>query len=172
MQRAQAAELELRLGNRYCAVRGEVTIRTMNLELGGNVAVVTGGASGIGWACAQLLASEGCRVALWDVSTRTKEMATALSCEVSVPSHGQVVDLSDAAAVETALRDTETVLGPPSRPPSHLVHAAAIGSGRFGFPFTNLQPGDWPRVLEVNIMGMVHAAHAFAPGMMARRSGS
>jgi 2-hydroxycyclohexanecarboxyl-CoA dehydrogenase len=140
----------------------------MDLELSGSVAVVTGGASGIGWACARLLASEGCRVALWDVSTRTKEMAAALSSEVSVASHGQVVDLSDAAAVETALRDTEAVLGPPS----HLVHAAAIGSGRFGFPFTNLQPGAWRRVLEVNIMGMVHVAHALAPGMMARQSGT
>ncbi len=79
-----------------------------------------------------------------------------------------MVDLTDAAAVEITLRDAETVLGPPS----HLIHAAAIGSGRFGFPFTNLQPGDWPRVLEVNIMGMVHRAHALAPGMMARRSGT
>jgi len=76
--------------------------------------------------------------------------------------------ICDASAVETALRDTETVLGPPA----HLVHAAAIGSGRFGFPFTNLQPDDWPRVVEVKIMGMVHVAHALAPGMMAREGGT
>jgi NAD(P)-dependent dehydrogenase (short-subunit alcohol dehydrogenase family) len=42
----------------------------------------------------------------------------------------------------------------------HIVHAAAVGSGKFGFPFTNLGPADWPEVLRVNIMGMVHVAHA------------
>ena len=54
----------------------------------------------------------------------------------------------------------------------HLVHAAAIGSGRFGFPFTNLEPADWPRVLEVNVLGMVHVVHAIAPQMYERRSGT
>jgi 2-hydroxycyclohexanecarboxyl-CoA dehydrogenase len=54
----------------------------------------------------------------------------------------------------------------------HLVHAAAIGSGRFGFPFTNLDPADWPRVLEVNVLGMVHVVHAVAPQMYERRSGT
>ena len=84
------------------------------------------------------------------------------------PSLGTVVDVGYLAAVEAAVRETEAALGPIS----HLVHAAAVGSGRFGFPFTNLQPGDWPRVLHVNVMGMVHVAHAVAPGMIARKSGS
>ena len=43
-------------------------------------------------------------------------------------------------------------------PIEHIVHAAAIGSGKFGFPFTNLTPADWPRVFEVNVMGMVNLA--------------
>ena len=37
----------------------------------------------------------------------------------------------------------------------HVICAAGIGSGKFGFPFWNLEPADWPRVLEVNVMGMV-----------------
>ena len=53
-----------------------------------------------------------------------------------------------------------------------MQHAAAMGSGKFGFPFTNLAPQDWPRVLEVNIMGMVHVAQALAPGMSLRRQGT
>ena len=36
-----------------------------------------------------------------------------------------------------------------------MICAAGIGSGKFGFPFWNLEPADWPRVLEVNVMGMV-----------------
>jgi NAD(P)-dependent dehydrogenase (short-subunit alcohol dehydrogenase family) len=38
-----------------------------------------------------------------------------------------------------------------------------MGSGKFGFPFWNLTPADWPRVLEVNLTGAVNAAHAFQP---------
>ena len=37
----------------------------------------------------------------------------------------------------------------------HVICAAGIGSGKFGFHFWNLEPADWPRVLEVNVMGMV-----------------
>ena len=140
----------------------------MQLELDGSVAVVTGGASGIGWACARMLAREGCGVSLWDISGRTKDMAKTLAHEESGPSHGAVVDVSDGGAVESALHEAEDALGPVS----HLVHAAAIGSGKFGFPFTNLQPGDWPRVLSINVMGMVHVAHALAPGMVGRRRGT
>lgn len=140
----------------------------MDLELGGSVAVITGGASGIGWSCAQAFAREGCRVALWDLSAQVGNMAAALAAEFDTPCLGLSVDVSEFAAVQEALRKTETGLGPVA----HLVHAAAMGSGKFGFPFTNLQPGDWPRVLEVNILGMVHAAHAIVPGMIARKQGT
>jgi 2-hydroxycyclohexanecarboxyl-CoA dehydrogenase len=78
------------------------------------------------------------------------------------------VDVCDFAAVQEAARQTETGLGPIS----HLVHAAAVGSGRFGYPFTNLEPADWARVLEVNILGMTHVAHAIAPGMISRKDGT
>lgn len=140
----------------------------MDLELSGHVAVVTGGASGIGWACARGLAREGCRVALWDLSADVQEAAKALVKEGAGASLGLVVDVSDFAAMEGAVRETEAALGGIS----HLVHAAAIGSGKFGFPFTHLKPGDWPRVLEVNIMGMVHVAQAMAPGMISRKQGT
>jgi 2-hydroxycyclohexanecarboxyl-CoA dehydrogenase len=79
-----------------------------------------------------------------------------------------IVDVSDLTAVEAAVKETEAALGPVS----HLVHAAAVGSGKFGFPFTNLKAHDWPRVLNVNVMGMVHVAHAIAPGMIARKAGT
>ena len=140
----------------------------MELELGGRVAVVTGGASGIGWACARSLAREGCRVALWDLSAQVKDAAAVLAREFGASSLGLSVDVCDFAAMQEAVARTEAGLGQIS----HLVHAAAVGSGRFGFPFTNLEPSDWPRVLEVNVLGMVHAAHAIVPGMIARKVGT
>jgi NAD(P)-dependent dehydrogenase (short-subunit alcohol dehydrogenase family) len=54
----------------------------------------------------------------------------------------------------------------------HLVYAAGVGSGKFGFPFWNLEPADWPRVLEVNLTGAVKAAHAFAPYLVDQHSGT
>ncbi len=136
----------------------------MELDLGGKVAVVTGAASGIGLACARGLAREGCSVALWDQSTRAQEVAN----EFGASSFGVSVDVCDFAAVQEAVRQTEAALGPVSR----VVHAAAIGSGKFGYPFSNLAPADWPRVLEVNVLGMVHVAHAITPGMVSRGEGS
>jgi 2-hydroxycyclohexanecarboxyl-CoA dehydrogenase len=97
---------------------------------------------------------------VWDLSGAPKDFAGA--------SLGVVVDVSVGTAVEAAVRETEAALGPIS----HLVHAAAVGSGKFGFPFSNLTPEDWPRVLHVNVMGMVHVAHAIAPGMIARKAGT
>lgn len=140
----------------------------MELELSGNVAVVTGGASGIGLACARLLAREGCRVSLWDLAAQTREVAAALAAEAGVSTHGVLVDIRDETAVAAALEETEATLGPVE----HLVHAAAIGSGKFGFPFSNLQPNDWLKVLDVNVMGMVQVAHAIARGMARRQKGT
>ncbi|MEO8369739.1 MAG: SDR family oxidoreductase [Candidatus Solibacter sp.] len=140
----------------------------MNLDLNGHAAIVTGAASGIGLACARGLAREGCRVALWDVDPSVEAQASALADELGGSTMGVIVDVGDLAAVEAAVVATEHELGATA----HLVHAAAVESGKFGFPFTNLEPADWERVLRVNIMGMVHAAHALAPRMIARKAGS
>jgi 2-hydroxycyclohexanecarboxyl-CoA dehydrogenase len=129
----------------------------MNLHLTNHVAVVTGGASGIGRAVAESFTAEGARVAVWDVAEASLPDTLCLH-----------VDVTDRESIAVALQQTESRLGPVE----HLVHAAAIGSGKFGFPFTNLAPDDWPRVLEVNVMGMVNVAHAVAPGMRDRGTGT
>jgi 2-hydroxycyclohexanecarboxyl-CoA dehydrogenase len=54
----------------------------------------------------------------------------------------------------------------------HLVFCIGAGSGKAGFPFWNLSPADWPRVLELNLVSAVNAAHAFAPNFVRRRRGS
>jgi 2-hydroxycyclohexanecarboxyl-CoA dehydrogenase len=127
----------------------------MDLHLTDHVAVVTGGASGIGRAIAAAFRAEGARVAVWDLNAPDEPFVFR-------------VDVSDFASVAEALRQTEAALGPVE----HLVHAAAAGSGKFGFPFTNLTPADWPRVLNVNVMGMVNVAHAVAPGLVERKRGT
>jgi 2-hydroxycyclohexanecarboxyl-CoA dehydrogenase len=140
----------------------------MDLELAGHVAVVTGGASGIGLATARLFAHEGCTVALWDVSPQLDSVASDIEQEAQRRVISCRCDITRWDDVQAAADQTEANLGPID----HLVHAAAIGSGKFGFPFTHLSPADWPRVLEVNVLGMVHAAHAVAPRMQSRQRGT
>ncbi len=134
----------------------------MELQLKDAAVVVVGGASGIGKACVAAFVREGARVALWDISPDVESLAGA------EPVEGWTVDIADESAVRSAVTATESRIGPIQ----HLVQAAAVGSGKLGFPFTRLQPSDWSRVLEVNISGMVNVAHAIAPGMVDRSEGT
>lgn len=139
----------------------------MDLNLAGQVAIVTGGASGIGRAAAECFAGEGCSVAIWDVSD-----AGSVAEEIASASGSRViacpVDVTRQDQIDAALAATEEKLGPVD----HLVHAAAIGSGKFGFPFLNLDVDDWPKVIEVNVLGMTRIAHAISPSMVERRRGT
>lgn len=140
----------------------------MELKLEDHVVVVTGGADGIGRAVADGFAAEKARVAVWDVASHVADVAEGMAQKSGQQAIGCPVDVTDAEAVAAARDQTVSQLGPID----HLVHCAAIGSGKFGFPFTNLEPGDWPKVLEVNIMGMVNVGYAIAPAMVERRGGT
>ena len=140
----------------------------MDLNLQNNVVVITGGASGIGRAVANAFAAEGSQVALWDLAKNVEKAADEIQQNSSVSAVGISVDVTDEEAVHAAVESTQTQLGPIK----HLVHCAAIGSGHFGFPFTNLKPSDWRKTLDVNIMGTVNVTHALAPRMRERRSGT
>ncbi len=135
----------------------------MDLRLQDRVFVVTGGKSGIGAACTKLLLDEGAHVAIWDLEQAADQTVGEHPHVIRVP-----CDISNPAAVANALATTQNALGNLHG----LVHAAAIGSGAFGFPFTNVSPDKWPRVLEINIMGMVHIAHAIAPCLAKQQDGA
>ncbi len=133
----------------------------MDLGITGLVAVVTGGASGIGAATADLLRQEGARPILWDIHPPDKD-----SCVIDLPL--ETVDVCDIVQLQNAWDRTESNCGPIDI----VVHCAAIGSGHFGFPYTNVPVAAWQRVLQVNILGMTHIAHVAGPAMSRRRSGS
>ena len=135
----------------------------MDLGINQSVAVVIGGASGIGKACAELFAAEGVTVVIWDAEADTPTIAKS-----HPNAHGFCVDICDLQAVEQAFAKTLSVVGHID----HLVNAAAVGSGHFGMPFTNLSPDHWTRVLDVNVKGMVNIAHTVAPHMIERQSGT
>ncbi len=140
----------------------------VNLELADDVAIVVGGASGIGWAIASVFADEGARVAILDQDPRTPSVALQLEERTGRPALGIVADVVNFEGVQAT---AELVLAKFGRC-DHVVYAAAVGSGKYGFPFWNLKPQDWTRVLEVNLVGAVNVAHAFAPYFVAARRGT
>jgi NAD(P)-dependent dehydrogenase (short-subunit alcohol dehydrogenase family) len=140
----------------------------MDLELKNKAALITGGASGIGLATARAFCREGCSVLIWDYSPKVAEIALQLANEFKVDVKYKIVDIVDAKAVEAAASEAFAA----DNRIEHIVHCAAIGSGKFGFPFTNLSPADWPKSLEVNIMGMVNVAHGITPHLKKKDRGS
>lgn len=140
----------------------------MDLRIENDVAVVVGAASGIGWAIAEAFATEGARVALVDREPTVVDRAEQLAAAHAVAAAGFVADITDyATLLKTAAAVARRFGGI-----RHVVHAAAIGSGKFGFPFWNLQPADWPKVLEVNVTGAVNVVHAFRAALVQSGEGS
>jgi NAD(P)-dependent dehydrogenase (short-subunit alcohol dehydrogenase family) len=131
----------------------------MDLQIAGEVAVVVGGARGLGRAIARAFADEGAHLALLDREADVAATARGLADAHRARVDHLVADIADPDAVRQAF---DAVLDRFGRL-DHVVVAAAIGSGKFGFPFWRLDPSDWDRVLRVNIQGAVHVAHAAAP---------
>lgn len=140
----------------------------MDLGLQNDVAIIVGGARGIGLATARLLLEEGANVELWDHDLQGATTAAELQKGTEQTAIFRRVDIVDEAACRGAV---EAAAAQWSRL-DHLVLAAAIGSGKFGFPFTHLEPTHWRRVMEVNVLGTANIAHAIAPKLMAQRSGT
>ena len=125
----------------------------MDLGLTNKKVIVFGAANGIGRAITESFREEGALVFAADLKAMPGEDS------------GEV-DISDFAAVKNLVDE----LGRKWEEIDHVVCAAAIGSGKFGFPFWNLDPGDWSRVLDVTLLGTVNVAHAAQPWLCDRNS--
>lgn len=141
---------------------------TVDLGLAESTAVVVGGARGIGRAIAEAFARERARVALADLDASVEQTAAALQQAARTAVLARRLDATNERAVAEFAAEVESELSGCD----HLVYAAGSGSGKYGFPFWNLQPSDWEPVLRVNLVGAVCAAQAFVPQMIARRRGT
>jgi NAD(P)-dependent dehydrogenase (short-subunit alcohol dehydrogenase family) len=124
------------------------------------VAVVTGGASGIGRAISQRLARDGRRVAVLDLDGAAAERAAADLRGTGGTALGVPVDVADRAAVDAALTRVREELGPVEI----LVTSAGLDSF---MPFTEITPELWDRVIAVNLSGTFHCLQAAVPDMLA-----
>jgi NAD(P)-dependent dehydrogenase (short-subunit alcohol dehydrogenase family) len=131
-------------------------------DLEGRVAVVTGGAGGIGRAMGERLAAEGMRVVLADVEQPVLDAAVAALQARGLDVSGVVTDVADAASVER-LRDQ--VLD--RHGAVHLLcNNAGVGAGAEGRMWDH-DLNDWRWALGVNVWGVIHGIKAFVPAMVA-----
>src|SRR5258707_1323779 len=128
----------------------------MQMNLDAQKVVVFGAARGIGRAIAEGFAAERCQVWAFDRDAQSTPLPSA-QANLS----GDVTSYDAVRAAAEEIGDVD-----------HVIYCVGVGSGKFGFPFWNLEPGDWARVIEINLIGAVNVAHAFAPKLIARGQGS
>ena len=125
------------------------------------VALVTGGAGGIGAACAVALAHDGWRVVVCDI-----DGAGAQAVAQGVGGIARALDISDRHAVEATARWVESEVGPCSA----LVACAAMLENPHRPE--DQSPDEWQRILDVNLSGSFHSCRAFGERMAARGRGA
>lgn len=129
------------------------------LNLNDRVAVITGGAQGIGYACAARMLASGASVALWDIDTaRLAQAREALASAGRVSAC--VVELTDEASVQAA---TDAALKAHGRIDILLNNAGITGGNG---PTWELDPDIWRRVIEVNLVGPYLTCRAIVPHMI------
>lgn len=130
------------------------------MELSNKIAVVTGGASGIGRAMAARFAADGMQVVIADIEPGALE---ATAAELGV--HGVRVDVSDAASVAALADEVIDRFGA-----VHLLcnNAGVGGGGRIADQTLH----DWKWVIDVNLWGVVHGLHSFLPHLLVAPGGA
>ncbi len=130
----------------------------------GRVAIVTGGAIGLGAAIARFLARDGADIAIWD---RNIEPAEAVASEIRAMGRRVLVsqvDVSQRASVEAAAQAVRAQLGPVSI----LVNNAGVSPEK---DFVEITEEDWDRVMDINLKGTFFCTQAVIPDMIDARWG-
>ncbi|KGT89547.1 short-chain dehydrogenase [Erwinia typographi] len=138
----------------------------MSERLKGKTAIVTGAASGIGSAIAELFAQEGAQLALLDLNSAACEsLAARLQRETERQCIALRVDVTDAARINACVQEIEAGLGAADI----LINCAGINV--FRDPLS-LSEEDWQRCLSVNLRGPLNGIRAVLPAMLARQYGN
>ncbi|MGO3928526.1 2-hydroxycyclohexanecarboxyl-CoA dehydrogenase [Rhodopseudomonas pseudopalustris] len=126
--------------------------------------VITGGGGGIGGATCRKFAQEGAKVAVLDLNLEAAEKVAAEIRAAGGVAEAFKCDIADRASVDAAVAATQTKLGP--------IDVLVNNAGWDIFkPFTKSDPGEWEKLIAINLTGALHMHHAILPGMVERRYG-
>jgi len=133
-------------------------------QLRDRVAVITGGASGIGFATAEVMAREGVRLVLADIERTALDSAVAKLRALGATTEGVLCDVSDRQSVQ-ALADTAfEKMG--------AVHIAFLNAGvAVSGPVVDMTHEDWRWVIDVDLWGVIHGVESFAQRIVAQGQG-
>ena len=129
------------------------------MPLHGRIAVITGGASGIGLAITQRLAQNGARVAVFDVDYASAERLVERLQADGSSALAVKVDVSDRRQVDAAAREVRDKLG--------LIQVLVNCAGIEAFePFQSITEASWDRIMSVNLKGTFNCAQAVVSDMI------
>ncbi len=131
-------------------------------DFNGKLAVITGGASGVGFAIGEALAKQGANVVLTDVEEENLEKSTALLANQSLAVSSKVTDVSNIESMQKLASWCQAEHGP-----VHLLFNNAGVAPAELLPIWDTKPNDWQWAYGVNVMGVLHGIQAFVPGMLA-----
>ena len=132
------------------------------IDLAGRVAVVTGGAQGLGFAIAQRLVNSGAQVSLWDMDADLLGQAIE---QLGRAASSVLLNVTDYEAVAAAVASVEARLGSLDI----LVHSAGIAGKNASLDEYDLD--EWRRVIDIDLNGAFYVNRAVLPGMKARNYG-
>jgi NAD(P)-dependent dehydrogenase (short-subunit alcohol dehydrogenase family) len=131
-------------------------MQRLDFGLKGRLAVVTGGANGIGFAAAELLAANGASVAIFDLERENPQGAAK-----RIGARGFVVDVTSRESLDAAFAA--------AGPPDIVIANAGIATEA---DFLEQTTGDWERILSVNLSGAFHTVQSAARLMKPRHGGA
>lgn len=131
-------------------------------RLDGRTALVTGGASGIGLACADALSEAGARIVIADLNADAIDRAVAGLVARGRAAEGRVMDVTDRTRVDAVAEEVGPI--------DLLVNNAGIALSEIAAE--DMDDARWLKVLDVNLNGAFWCARAFGRGMLARRHGA
>ncbi|HQA33173.1 MAG TPA: SDR family NAD(P)-dependent oxidoreductase [Casimicrobium huifangae] len=132
------------------------------IDLKGRVAVITGGARGIGFACAQRFIDSGARVALWDLDG---DAITAAVASLGAAARGFVVDVANEGGINAARQSTLEAFG--------QIDIVVNNAGITGPNVKTWEypPADFRRVVEIDLVAPYLVSRALVPHMIERGYG-
>ncbi len=133
-------------------------------NLTGKVAVITGGASGIGFATARALAAKGARIVIADIEAAALDKAVAALSSSGAKVEGVVCDVANLASVQHLADEAFSKMG--------AVHIVFNNAGvAVGGPITSMKHSDWEWIIKVDLWGPIHGVEVFLPRMIEQRQG-